>query len=100
MNRKLRDTHGDYVVAMRQVAREEGAPLLDLNKLSSELLSKMGPEQSKKLFDWIEPGEFEKCPEGLKDDTHFNAFGASRMCDLAVIEIRVAVPELGRRFIK
>jgi lysophospholipase L1-like esterase len=96
----LRDTHGDYTVAVRQVAIEESAPLLDLDKRSGEMLSKMGPDQSRRLFDWVEPGEFEKCPEGLKDDTHFNAFGASRMCDLAVIEIRTAVPELGRRLIK
>jgi lysophospholipase L1-like esterase len=48
---KLRDTHGDYVVAARQVAIEERVPLLDLNKRSSELLSKMGPDQSKRLFD-------------------------------------------------
>jgi lysophospholipase L1-like esterase len=97
---KLRDTHGDYTVAVRQVAIEESTPLLDLNKRSGEMLSKMGPAQSKRLFDWVEPGEFEKCPDGLTDDTHFNAFGASRMCDLAVVEIRTAVPELGRRLIK
>jgi hypothetical protein len=71
-----------------------------MNKRSSELLSKMGPEQSKRLFDWVEPSEFEKCPEGLKDGTHFNAFGASRMCDLAVVEIRVAVPDLARWLVK
>ena len=79
------------------MAAEEQVPLLDLEKRSRELLSKMGPEQSKRLYDWVEPGEFEKCPDGLKDDTHFNAFGASRMCDLAVIELRSAVPELARR---
>ena len=97
---QVRDTHGDYPEAVRQVATEEQVPLLDLEKRSRELLSKMGPDQSKRLFDWVEPGEFEKCPEGLKDDTHFNAFGASRMCDLAVLEIRLAVPELAQRLVK
>ena len=97
---QVRDTHGDYPEAVRQVAAEEQVPLLDLEKRSRELLSKMGPDQSKRLFDWVEPGEYEKCPEGLKDDTHFNAFGASRMCDLAVLEIRLAVPELAQRLVK
>lgn len=90
------DTHGDYAQAVRQAAAENQVPLLDLDQRSRELLSKMGPEQSKRLFDWVEPGEYEKCPDGLKDDTHFNAFGASRMCDLAVVEIRSAAPELAR----
>jgi lysophospholipase L1-like esterase len=94
------DTHGDYAEAVRQVAAEEQVPLLEMDRRSRELLSKMGPDRSKRLFDWVEPGEFEKCPDGLKDDTHFNAFGASRMCDLAVLEIRTAVPELARRMIK
>ena len=97
---QVRDTHGEYPEAVRQVAAEEQVPLLDLEKRSRELLSKMGPDQSKRLFDWVEPGEYEKCPEGLKDDTHFNAFGASRMCDLAVLEIRLAVPALAQRLVK
>jgi lysophospholipase L1-like esterase len=94
------DTHGDYAEAVRQVAAEEKVPLLEMDRRSRELLSKMGPEPSKRLYDWVAPGEYEKCPEGLKDDTHFNAFGASRMCDLAVIEMRVAMPELARRLVK
>ena len=97
---QVRDTHGDYAEAVRQVAAEERVPLLDLDKRSRELLAKMGPEQSKRLFDWVEPGEYEKCPDGLKDDTHFNAFGASRTCDLAVLELRIAVPELAGRLVK
>ena len=93
---KLVDTHGNYIVATRQVAKELNVPLLDLNRDSSALLKQMGPENSKRLFDWVEPGEFAKKPEGLKDDTHFNAFGASRMCDLAVEEMKTAVPDLAK----
>jgi hypothetical protein len=59
-----------------------------------ELLAGMGPELSKKLSDWIGPGEFERYPKGLSDDTHFNACGASRMCDVAVGEIGSNVPKL------
>jgi lysophospholipase L1-like esterase len=93
---KLQDTHGDYIVATRRAAIDLKVPLLDLNKRTSELLAQMGPEQSKRLFDWIEPGEFEARPNGLKDDTHFNAFGASRVCDLAVDEVKTTVPELAK----
>lgn len=93
----LVDTHGDYVTAVRQVAREQQAPLLDLNRQSIELLTRLGPDSSKRLYDWIPAGEFERDPKGLADDTHFNAYGASRMCDLAVTEIETNVPALAVR---
>jgi lysophospholipase L1-like esterase len=95
-NGVLRDTHGDYVVAVRQVAAEQHVPLLDLEKRSFELVSKMGPEQSKRLYDWIQPNEFAARPDGLTDDTHFCAYGASRICDLAVGEMQTATPELAK----
>ena len=62
----------------------------------AHLLKKLGAEPSKKLFMWCEPGEFSSIPAGKKDDTHLNAFGASRICDLATEEIRANVPELAR----
>lgn len=91
---KLKDTHGDYAVAVRQIAAEQKVPLLDLGKRTSELLEKLGPECSKKLFLWYELGEFDSLPKGKQDNTHFNAYGASRMCDLAAGEIRASVPAL------
>ncbi len=91
---ELRDTHGDYVLAVRQVAEEQKVPLLDLERRSREMVQKLGPELSKKLYMWIEPGEYASVPDGKQDDTHLNAYGASRVCDLAAEELRTAVPEL------
>jgi lysophospholipase L1-like esterase len=93
---QLQDTHGDYVVAVRQVASEQKVPLLDLEKRSAELLKKLGPELSKKMYMWCEPGEFATIPNGRKDNTHFNAYGASRICDLAVEEMKTAAPDLAK----
>ena len=93
---KLRDTHGDYSVAVRQVAAEEQVPLLDLDRRCSEALAQLGPEGSKRWYDWIPPGEFEKRPEGSSDNSHFCAYGATRACDFAVDEMRTATPELAR----
>ena len=97
---ELRDTHGDYVLAVRQVAVEEKVALLDLERRSRELVQELGPQLSKKLYMWIDAGEFASIPEGKKDDTHFNAYGASRICDLAVEELATAAPELARRLKK
>ena len=91
---KLVDTHGDYVTAVRQLAAEQGVPLIDLNKRSDELLRREGPEQSKNIYIWVTAEEYPALPKGRQDDTHFCAFGASRMCDLALDEIKTAVPEL------
>jgi len=88
------DTHGDYPEAVRQVAREQHVPLLEMNLRSTELLTRLGPESAKRLYDWIPAGEFDRDPKGLSDDTHFNAYGASRMCDLAVAEIKSTAPGL------
>jgi lysophospholipase L1-like esterase len=93
-NGALVDTHGDYVKAMREVAQEQQALLLEMNTRSIELLTQLGPDSSKRLFDWIPAGEFERHPKALTDDTHFNAYGASRICDLAVGEIKSNVPQL------
>ncbi len=88
------NTHGDYVKAVREVAAAEKVPLLDLNQQSMDLLQRMGPEPSKRLYIYVSPGEYGALPKGRQDDTHFCTFGASRMCDLAVAEIQAKVPEL------
>jgi lysophospholipase L1-like esterase len=95
-NGKLVDTHGDYVKAVRAVAAEQGVPLIDLNQRSDELLRREGPELSKKIYIWVTAEEYPALPKGRQDDTHFCAFGASRMCDLAVGEIKTNVPALAR----
>ena len=88
------NTHGDYVKAVREVAQEQQAPLLDLNQRSTDLLRRMGPELSKKLYIYVTAAEYPALPKGRVDDTHFCALGATRMCDLAVLEIKANVPEL------
>lgn len=91
-NHTLIDTHGDYVEAVRQVARQKNVPLLELHTLSQELVKSLGPEESKKLYLWIGTNDFPNLTK--RDDTHFSAYGASRMCDFAAQEIRIKVPVL------
>jgi hypothetical protein len=83
---KLIDTHGDYPKAVRAAAVEQKVPLLELCTATEKLLQQLGPESSKRLFDWIPAGEFAPESKKLEDDTHFNAYGASLVCDLAVAE--------------
>jgi lysophospholipase L1-like esterase len=90
---KLVDTHADYPEAVRAVAAETKAPLLDMTRLTMELENGHGAEGSKRLHLWIPPGVFQRQPEGYKDDTHYSAYGAERVAALAVQEmIRLRLP--------
>src|SRR5262249_13442117 len=85
---KLQPTHGAYPDAIRAVAAEEKVPLLDLEKATSEWLTSVGDEPSKKFFMWIAPGTHPLIPGGRKDDTHFVEAGALHVAELAVAQIR------------
>ena len=89
------DTHMSYPAAVRELAREMQLPLLDLQARSAELVKILGPERAKELYLHMESDEFKRWP-GRQDDTHLNAYGASRICDLATQEMRCAVPDLAR----
>lgn len=93
---KLIDTHTNYIAAVRELAPKLGVPLLDLNRSSEELVQRMGAQRSKQLYKWTEPGDYPEQKNAFKDDTHLNAFGASRICDLAVGELKAKVPELAK----
>lgn len=81
---RLVDTHGEYPAAMKQLAEEEDVPLIDLGAKTRQLLERLGPEESKRLFLWFEPGERENYPEGAQDDTHFSEYGAEQVARLAL----------------
>ncbi|WP_327370786.1 rhamnogalacturonan acetylesterase [Streptomyces sp. NBC_01217] len=48
---------GDYPVAMRQLAREEHLPVVDLYGQSLAWWEELGPENSKDAFTYLRPGE-------------------------------------------
>jgi lysophospholipase L1-like esterase len=97
---KIKETHLGYSDLVRQVAREQNTPLIDLDRKSQELLQQMGPENSKWLFNYLEPGEHPNYPNGLKDDTHFNELGARKMAEIVLAEIKTLQLELTDRLIK
>lgn len=91
---KLQPTHGQYPTAVRRLSEKMHVPLLDMTHRSRELLTELGKTRSELLFLWTVPGEYKRFPDGNSDDTHLNALGASRMCDLAVDEIIKKIPGL------
>ncbi|MBB3109811.1 lysophospholipase L1-like esterase [Paenibacillus phyllosphaerae] len=79
---QLVDTHGDYIVAMKELAEEEGVLLVDLAAKSKALFEQLGPEGTKSVFMWGAPGEFLNFPGGVADNTHFQERGAIALAQL------------------
>lgn len=79
---KLKDTHGDYLTAVRELSIEKAVTLIDIAEKSKELFEKLGPEKTKEIFLWCEVGESENYPEGVKDNTHFSGYGAKIVAEM------------------
>ncbi len=94
--RGLFDTLGDFPPAVRAVARETGAPLIDLHAMSATLFSALGPERSKLAFVHFPAGAYGS-DKAVKDDTHFSPYGAYELARCIVEGIRASVPELAAR---
>ncbi|MFA9557836.1 rhamnogalacturonan acetylesterase [Evansella sp. AB-rgal1] len=82
------ETHGDYPLAIKELGKRLDVPVIDLGEKSKQLLESLGPEASKKLFLWFEPGEEENYPNGEKDDTHFSEYGANKIAQLVIDECK------------
>jgi len=85
---RLVPSHGDYPNAVRDLARELGAPLIDLTAFTSWLYEDLGPAGSAALFSHFAPGETAGWPDGLADDTHFRIEGARRIAAFVARSLR------------
>lgn len=71
-------------------------PFIDLNKLTHDLVTGMGVENSRKLFMWIPAGQYEFYPEGKIDNTHLNIYGGRIVAGLVVDALMEEVPALAK----
>ena len=85
---KLTDTHGEYPGVVRELAAEQNVPLIDVHKESMELLSNIGPDESRKDFVWIKPGFFSANRTGREDNTHFTESGALKIARLVANRLK------------
>lgn len=90
-------THDAYAQITRDVAKEEGVVLFDMDKQTQQLYQQFGAEQSALLFLQLKPGEHPNYPQGKEDNTHFNELGARMVAQLVLKEIRNQLPELSTR---
>jgi lysophospholipase L1-like esterase len=96
----VQETHKEYSAAVWEVGEKYGVPVIDLDKKSRELLQQFGPANAKLLFMQLAPGEHPNYPDGQKDNTHFNEFGARRISELVLSGIRELNLGLADRIVK
>ena len=97
---KIVNTLDDYPEAMRQLAREEGIRLIDLNAMSKLLFEALGPQGSLKAFVHFPAGSFPGQTQELKDDTHFTNYGAYELARCVVEGIRANKLGLAKYLVK
>jgi len=80
-------SHGAYPQAMRDLAGAEGVPLIDLQALSLARWERLGPEGTKAYFLWQTAGQSPNYPDGVADNTHFQAHGAIEVARTVALEL-------------
>ena len=81
----INNTHGDFPAAMKMVAEKENVPLIDLNKMTTDLYLAFGQEESKHLLVHYPKEAYGK---ELTDNTHFNPFGAYEVAKCVVMGMK------------
>jgi fibronectin type 3 domain-containing protein len=76
------DTHGQYPVAMRQLAAAQHVQLIDLTALSMAYFQKLGPTGTQSVFFFLPSGVSPDFPDGVADNTHFQVNGAIQVAGL------------------
>jgi len=85
---KIIQTLGDYPQTMRDVAADQHVALIDLNTLSKTLFEALGEQGTLHAFVHYPANTFPDQPTELKDDTHFNSYGAYELARAIVQNIR------------
>jgi lysophospholipase L1-like esterase len=96
---KIQETHIEYTAAVLEIGNAYNTPVIDLDAKSRNLLQQYGPEYSKMFFMQLDSLEHPNYPNGQKDNTHFNEYGARRMAELVLAEIRNLKLELAERIV-
>jgi lysophospholipase L1-like esterase len=85
---KLKDTHGDYIAAAREIAGKSGSYYIDMEAKTRKLVTEAGREGSKSIYLFCKPGEYPNRPAGVQDSTHLSVKGAHQVAGLFVEGVR------------
>lgn len=84
----IKDSHGDYPPAVRELAQELDIPLIDMHSETGTLFEKLGPEKTKEIFLILEAGEHPNYPDGVTDNTHLREYGARTLARMVAAALK------------
>lgn len=85
---KVKNTHGLYPLAVRDIASREQLPLIDLQEMTMTMVNAAGEKESKSMYVHYPMGTFECQTKELADNTHFSTFGAYEVAKCVVEGIK------------
>lgn len=94
------ETHTEYTAAVFEIGKQYNVTVIDLDKKSRELYQALGPKRVQYLAMALDTGEHPNYPNGQKDNTHFNEYGARRMAEIVLNDIKAQHLELANRIVK
>lgn len=82
----IKDTHGAYPPAVRELAASLKVDLIDLTALTKTYFERIGQAETSKLFLILAAGESPNYPTGVTDNTHLQEKGALTIGQLAMAD--------------
>lgn len=87
---QIEDTHGDYLVAMRELADSMNVALIDMANLTDSLYEALGyAYTTEQIFLNLPAGLYPAYPTGNEDNTHLSETGAYELAKLVADELAV-----------
>ena len=90
---RLKDTHGDYIAAVKAAGHQSGVPVIDVTLPLMEDILLLGEEDSKKFFMNFGKGIYPNYTEGSEDNTHLRPEGAKWVAERIVEELSLLDPK-------
>lgn len=82
----LKDSHGLYPAAVRELAASLKVELIDLTALTKTYFERIGQAETAKLFLILTAGQSPNYPDGVTDNTHLQEKGALAIGQLAMAD--------------
>lgn len=97
---KAKETHVEYSKAVFEIGTQYNVAVIDLDKKSREYYQELGADRTKLLFMELDSAEHPNYPLGRHDGTHFNEYGARKMAEIVLNDLKEKRLELADRIVK
>jgi len=94
----IQNTHHGYPESLIAFAKRKGYYNVDLNSLSMNLYQTLGEERCKEFHLIYPAGMYQRYPDGVLDNTHYNSLGAKTMAELILSDLKKQFKDYNKYF--